>query len=264
VTFDEIATPIAIDGGFAIEIPDGWQQGRGAFGGLVLAILTRAGAAALGDPGRPLRALGGELIGPVKVGRATITVEVLRAGTGVTTLDARLAQDGEVQAHATLAFGKPRPTFAATTLLEPPMMPPWRAVATAPIGPPVAPVFAQHVEYRLVGAPPFSGAPLTTPVEGWVRLREPGRARDDAFAVAMIDTYWPTMLAAGRVPRAAATLTFAYERVSDLDGLDPDAPFYYRARLLAGGDGYAIEARELWGEDGRLVALNQQTFVIMT
>ena len=63
--------------------------------------------------------------------------------------------------------------------------------------------------------------------------------------------------------RPVATLTFAFEQVAGWDGLDPDAPLRYRARILAGGDGYAIEQRELWGEDGRLVALNQQTLVIM-
>jgi len=34
--------------------------------------------------------------------------------------------------------------------------------------------------------------------------------------------------------------------------------------MLGGRGGYAVEARELWGEDGRLLALNQQIFAIMT
>jgi len=28
-------------------------------------------------------------------------------------------------------------------------------------------------------------------------------------------------------------------------------------------DGYFLETRELWGEDGRLLAINQQTFAII-
>ena len=51
--------------------------------------------------------------------------------------------------------------------------------------------------------------------------------------------------------------------MSDLDGLDPEAPLFYRGRMLGGRDGYAVEARELWGEDRRLVALNQQIFAVM-
>jgi hypothetical protein len=94
-------------------------------------------------------------------------------------------------------------------------------------------------------------------------MRRPGRARDAAYTVALIDAYWPGFLAAARGPRPAATLTFSLETASDLNGLDPEAPLFYRGRILAGRDGYAIEARELWGEDGRLVALNQQIFVVI-
>ncbi len=44
---------------------------------------------------------------------------------------------------------------------------------------------------------------------------------------------------------------------------DPEAPLFYRGRMLGGRDGYAVEARELWAEDRRLVALNQQIFAVM-
>ena len=48
-----------------------------------------------------------------------------------------------------------------------------------------------------------------------------------------------------------------------LDGLDPMAPLLYRATAPVCADGYCLETRELWGEDGRLVATNQQTFAII-
>ena len=35
------------------------------------------------------------------------------------------------------------------------------------------------------------------------------------------------------------------------------------ARLVAATDGYVVEFRELWSETGKLLALNQQTFVII-
>jgi hypothetical protein len=125
-------------------------------------------------------------------------------------------------------------------------------------------VFTQHVELRVIGASPFSGAVQDVPeVSGWVRLRRPGATRDAALVVAMIDCWYPALLAIQPAPRPIATLTFAFERVSDLAGLDPEAPLLYRGTNLAGDDGYAVESRELWGEDGRLVALNQQTIVVM-
>ena len=57
---------------------------------------------------RPLRSLTAELCGPVMPGPATISVEPLRRGSGVTTLAARLEQGGEVLAHVVGVFGRPR------------------------------------------------------------------------------------------------------------------------------------------------------------
>jgi acyl-CoA thioesterase len=260
---DTLTRPAGPRGALTADIPDGWQQGRGTFGGLVLALLTRAAETAIDDPERTLRSLAGEIVGPVQPGPAALAVEVLRAGTNVTTVAARLRQGDEVLAHAVGAFGKDRGTFTAAPTLPPPSPPPWRSLAVAPIVPPTAPVFARHVEFRLAGALPFSGAPVSAETGGWVRFRRPGRARDAAWLVAMIDTWWPAMLPAETAPRPVATLTFAFARIGDAAGLDPDAPLYYRARVLAGAGGYAVEARELWGEDGRLLALNQQTIVVV-
>lgn len=256
--FDVLTTPVpAGDGRFTIDLPDGWQQGRGAFGGLVLATLTRAAEAVVADPERPLRSLTAEIVGPVQPGATELRVEVLRAGTGVTTVAARLVQAGEVQAHVVGAFGKARPTFSAAPALPPPdLSRGWRDIAPIPVGPPMAPVFTQHVDFRFVSQDDTA--------EGWVRLRAPGRARDAAYTVALCDCWWPALIDPRfDAPRPVATLAFALERVAPLDGLDPEAPLRYRARVLAGADGYAVEQRELWGEDGRLVALNQQTVVIM-
>jgi acyl-CoA thioesterase len=259
--FDRLIAPVASGPGrFAIDVPDGWQQGRGAFGGLVLAMLVRAAETAV-EPGRVLRALNAEIVGPAQPGPSEISIEVLRAGTGVSTISARLVQAGEIQAHAVASFGKNRGTFRAPPVLAPPVAPPWRAIEPASIGPGAA-VFAQHVEMRIVEGIPFTRPPLA-PTVGWVRLRRPGPTRDGALVVAMMDCWYPALLVSLAAPRPIATLTFAFERISDLAGLDPDAPLLYRGTNLAGEEGYAIEQRELWGEDGRLVALNQQTIVVI-
>ena len=59
----ELATSLErlSDQTFSAIIPDGWQQGRGAFGGLVLGLLTRAMQAAEPDAQRTLRTLLGDL-----------------------------------------------------------------------------------------------------------------------------------------------------------------------------------------------------------
>ena len=258
--FDPLTRPTRVDDRrFTVDVPAGWEQGRGAFGGMVVAILARAAEAAVADPGRTLRSLTAELVGPLLPGPADVAVEILRAGSGLTAVAARAVQAGEVQAHAVAAFGRPRAAYERAPSIAPPAMPPWREVAPAPVGPPHAPTFTQHVEYRPVAAPRVAGAPVTG---GWIRLRDPGAARDAIHTAALIDGWWPA-LDDGVPTRPLATFAYSFQAVAGTAGLDPDAPLFYRGRILAGGDGYAVELRELWGEDGRLVALNQQTIVVI-
>lgn len=266
IDFDTMVTPAALGGGrYSVALLDGWQQGRGAFGGLVLAVMVRAAEAAASDAERPLRSLSAQIVGPVQPGQVEIATEVLRTGSAVTSVAARLVQAGALQAHAVAVFGKARATYAARPVLPAPQPPPWRERASIPLSNPLSPVFARHMEYWPTGPLPFSGVGPDAVQEtaGWVRMRRPGRARDAAYTIALIDSYWPGFLAAATGPRPSATLTFSLETMADLAGLDPDAPLFHRARVLGGRDGYAIEARELWGEDGRLVALNQQIFVVI-
>ncbi|MFZ5442148.1 MAG: thioesterase family protein, partial [Myxococcota bacterium] len=127
-------------------LPDGWQQGRGLYGGLVTALLVRA----LEDstPERPLRSLTAELCGPVQPGEVTVELDPLRAGNAVTTTAVRLVQGGEVQAHGVGVMGKPRPVEHRAFSLPPPELKPWREVEVLPVEPPFGPDFARYFEYR--------------------------------------------------------------------------------------------------------------------
>jgi hypothetical protein len=251
---------------FQMDVPDGWQQGRGAFGGLVLGNLARA-IAAFDEtdspaPPRSLRAITAELCGPVLTGLNSIRVERLRTGTGVSTIAARVERDGEVLAHAVGVLGRDRALGTDFRDLERPAMPPWREVELAAARLSFGPSFAQFFEFRPLGARPFSGAAEAV-TSGWVRPRDPGPARDAAYVTSLIDAWWPAIFARLTEPRPMATVAFTIDLVEGLDGLDPASPFFYTARSLWSRGGYAVELRQLWGEDGRLVALNHQTFTII-
>jgi hypothetical protein len=125
------------------------------------------------------------------------------------------------------------------------------------------PEFARHFEYRVVEGGPFSGGAART--AGWIRPRvpvAPGQ-RDAGYVAALADAWYPAAMVRATAPRPMATSAFTLELVGDLGGLDPEAPLLFRGTAPVCAGGYFLETRELWGEDGRLVAVNHQTFAVI-
>lgn len=260
----ELATAVrhTDDHTYALDVPDGWQQGRGAFGGLVLGAIARAMIASEPDAGRALRMLAGEICGPVLPLPSRVTVEVLRRGNNLTNLDARLVQEGAVLARASAGLSTARSTGGAV-LAPPPSAPPrWQDAEIVEVPRAFAPAFARHFAYRPTGPLPFSGG--TEPiVEGYVRERETPTRVDAPTIIALLDAYWPTIFSIESRPRGAATVGFTAQILTDPGALDPEVPLFHRARLVAMRDGFFVEMRELWHET-TLVAMNQQTFALLS
>ena len=247
----------------SLDVPPGWAQGRGAYGGFVVATLIREIEKTVSDPARKVRSVTAELPGPVVPGRAEITVEVLRAGSSVSTVRAQLAQGNEIKSHAVAVLAAARPGAGplAWQELAHPDVPSWKTIE--PTSLPGGPEFAQHFEYRIVEGVPGTGPSAPARTVGWVRQRTPGGPRDAGYIAAMVDAWWPATMVRLDRPRPMATIAFTLDILAGIDGLDPEAPLLYRGTVPVLADGYFLETRELWGEDGRLVALNQQTFVVI-
>src|SRR4029079_15159187 len=109
----DVCTPRPVGDHFSLDVPAGWRQGRGVFGGRGVGALIRAIEQRLGDPARKVRSVTAELPGPVEAGSVEIAVEALREGKSVSTLRAQLSQHGEVQSHAVAILGAARPGRAA-------------------------------------------------------------------------------------------------------------------------------------------------------
>jgi acyl-CoA thioesterase len=262
--FFTLTTPERNDeGGLRWRVPEGWRQGRGAYGGMVVAAAIRAMEAELDEP-LPLRTVNASLTAPVLTGEeAHLRIELLRRGSNTITLAARIEQNGELRAHTVGLFGRRRVTDGDWNDADRPEdLGDWKAVDTAAVGPPLAPEFAQNFEYRVLDGFPFSGAEHPR-VAGWIRADAPGPARDAAYLAGCIDAYWPVPLASETSPRPMATVSFMMEFLGTFEGLAPDAPLFYQATSPAARDGYTAEFRELWGADGRLLAMNQQSFCII-
>src|SRR5262245_56560816 len=197
------------EGPFVLDVPSGWRQGRGAFGGLVMGALTRAMIAAEPDEARALRSMCGELAGPVQAGRASIDVAPIRRGNAVSTWSATLSQNSELLARASAVLGRARPIDRAWAPPPPPMSK-WRDVEVFGLKGPFGPEFAQFFEYRPSGPLPFSGG--REPVaEGWIRPKRCPRAIGAVEAIAMVDAYWPASYAIESGPRPMGTVAFTLQ-----------------------------------------------------
>src|SRR4051794_41055567 len=107
----EAATAIRPSGDgdvYAADIPDRWQQGRGAFGGVVIGILTRAILASERDRGRVLRSLSADLCAPAIPGAVEVRARSLRRGANVSFIDAQMLRDGALVARASAALASAR------------------------------------------------------------------------------------------------------------------------------------------------------------
>lgn len=243
------------EGRFRADVPDGWQQGRGAFGGLGIGIAIRAMERVESE--RPLRALTAELPGPLLPGEVEVRVEALRRGSGMTTLEAKIVQGGEVKVRASGVFGLARVEHA---LGAPIAIPDWRAIAPIPAGA-MGPPFSRFFEYRVTGPAPFSGGSEAI-VEGFTRPI--GEARWGAAELAaMADAYWPALFSTMSGPRPMATVTYTLQLTAKAHALDASAPLFFRSRVLGAEGGFVSELRELFDASGELVAINPQTFVII-
>jgi len=241
-------------------LPDGWQQGRGAFGGLVLGILMEAMGSREPDPARAARAFTGDLCGPALPMVSRVRTRVLRRGNNQTNVAATLEQDGAVVAHATCLLAAPRkvsppPRF----VLEPPLRAPYESVEPMLSAPGLD--FTQHYEYRVTAGHLLQGAPEAL-VTGWLRERIPLSRVTASSLIARLDAHWPALLAVETTPRPVATVSFMAEFLCDPSTLDPAAPLFYRARVVAEAAGYFVEMRELWNGDVP-VALNQQSLAMV-
>lgn len=242
------------------DVPDGWHQGRGAWGGLVTAGIVRAASAADGR-GLPLREVSVHMVGPLPPGPADLTTTLVRQGSATSVWQVAVSGE-ETWAVGTAVFGASRaPDFAPVADLAMPQVPAWSTCEVVPIGPPIAPEFLQHIALRPISGLPYSGG--TESVLSWLAPAQPPTAYDEGLLVGLIDALWPASLVQATTPRPMATLSFSATLLVDPTTVDPQVPLLHVGRLLGYADGYATESRELWTADGRLAVHNIQVITVI-
>jgi hypothetical protein len=245
---------------FEADIPDQWQQGRGAFGGLIFGILLRAARAYEQDLTRVARSFACDVAGPVMVGKARVKVRELRRGRSQTNLQLELSQRDAVLASALCTMSGSR---AGSAPDHEPSVPSEalqydRAREVSLEG---RSVFTYNYDYRNLGPVPLSGAAEPV-VLGFVRELAGEGELDVPALSALLDSFWPAIFSSASKGFPMTTVSFNAQFLPGIEGLSAREPLFYRARAFTQREGYSVEFRELWTRE-RLIALNQQTFAVL-
>jgi acyl-CoA thioesterase len=249
----------------ATTVAPGWGQGRATFGGLVAGLLVARAEALCADPQRRLRSASVSFVGPVTPGPATVEGEVLRAGSSVTQVQARIVQEGEVRAAMIAGFGGGRDTRIAldSAARNPrPELPAPETVQPIAYVEGITPEFFQHVDMRFAsGSVPFAGAGEPD-FGGWMRFAEPTSRFGDRELMALTDVWPPAIAPLLDKPAPMSTLAWTFEPVAGPPPGETDAPdafWQYQVHTHASGHGYAHATARVWDERGTLRAISHQT-----
>ena len=248
-------------GRYAAAIGPAWWIERGPNGGYLAAIVLRAMLAEVDDAARRPRTLTLHYLRPPAAGPCEVTVTVERAGRGLSTVSARLVQDGRDCVLALAALGSDRPgpelhDHPAPDVPGPDDVP---ARPEPPAGTIDVP-FRHLFETRpAIGSAPFTSGPKAE-TGGWIRTADDDPV-DDVLIAAITDSWPPAVFSRLDVPIGVPTV----ELTIHFRGAPSGEPGWslVRYRTLEVSAGYLEEACEVWSPDGRLLAESRQLAVIL-
>jgi acyl-CoA thioesterase len=264
-----IAPPISGAGlptaSFAAAIAPGWRAGRGPHGGYLAAMILRALTETVADAGRTPRSLTIHYASAPDSGPATIHVTVEREGRSLSTLSARLEQDGSIRALALAAFSVPWQAPQAGELPLPQVAPPDLERRDTPRLFEGAPEFTkQLVMQARVGAMPFVGAEHPMEVGGWTALPEPRPL--DALSLALFADAWfpPSFIGLSQPaisPTVDLTIHFRQPPPPQEGPIDGMCLGIFTTRLLR--EGFFEEDGVIWAPDGTVLVNSRQLGLIL-
>lgn len=245
------------DGVYEGVVDRGWWIVRGPNGGYLAAMLVRGMSSEIDDPGRAPRSVTVHYMRPPAEGPVRVEVAVERSGRTLSTVSARMLQDGRVIALALAAFAGAYTgyEFADLPMPEVPAPDDVEQVTDRDDFP-----FGQRFDFK-----PIAGPPDLAESWAWMRLREP-RLVDAPVATLFMDSWAPAVFnklgnAAPGVP--TIDMTFHLRRALPLPGAAPDDWYLGVFRTTTSHDGLLEEDGWLWSRSGILVAQSRQLALLL-
>ena len=269
----KLARDSAVSGGsgqgprreFTAEVSPDWRAGRGPHGGYIAAMLTRALAASVSDPERAPRSLTIHYARAPVPGPVSITTLIERDGRSLSTLSARMEQEGKLIALVLAAFSRAwsGPEFAEEPL--PDVAPPDAERVAGGLTQFGAPPFTEHLVLQGRVGRPFSGDDEPMEVGGWLGLAEP-EALDAPtiafFTDALIPAPFTRARAAGPAPTVDLTVHFAVPLPRPQD-TDPNELCFACTSTRVIHEGFFVEDGKIWARDGTLLAKSRQLAILL-
>jgi hypothetical protein len=263
-----IAVSRAAPGEYAADLDAGWVVGGGLNGGYLLGVIGNAIRTELGEAGHPdPYTISAYYLSAARPGPATVTVKVVRAGRGTSTVSATLSQleegpDGvrPVDRITTLAtYGDlARVSGDVRTTAVPPELPPVEDCLLTSDAPADFKAFVPMLDrFAMYLDPACAGWVTGNPgghsfIQGWFRLVD-DRPIDPIALLTVVDTLPPVTMELG-LPGWAPTLELTvHVRCAPAPGL---LRIRHETRNFAGG--FFEEDCEVWDTAGRLVAQSRQ------
>ena len=250
---------------FGAEVAPDWRAGRGPHGGYLAAMLLRALVEAVGDANRAPRSLTIHYARAPEPGPARITTVIERQGRSLSTLSARMHQDGELIALVLAAFSVPWSGPEISELEMPDVEPPDPSRESLRLME-HGPEFARHIvlQPRIEGLP-LSGEERPMAIRAWMGLVEP-RPIDALslafFSDALIPAPYMRLREWSAVPTVDLTVHF-HERMRPVPGADPSELCLAQTTSELIHDGFFVEDGLIWASDGTLLAHSRQLAIVV-
>jgi acyl-CoA thioesterase len=256
---------------FAADVSPDWRAGRGPHGGYLAAMLLRALVETVADTARSPRSLTIHYARAPEPGPVTVAATIERAGRSLSTLSARMEQDGKLIALALAAFSV---AWNAPQIAELPLPDVAPQDVERRSGSPFfkgAPPFTKHIVIQpRIGAIPFTGADAPMEIGSWLGLAEP-RPIDALslafFSDALFSPPFIRLTEPSTTPTIDLTIHFrkplpAATETEPAQGIRDELCFArFRSRLVH--DGFFEEDGVIWAADGSVLAQSRQLGIVM-
>ncbi len=248
------------DANFKFPMCPSWFQGRGAFGGLLMAQAIRAlnSCDGLESKGMILSSLSGSFMQSHQGESVEIEIQPLRLGRGTHFIQARLYDADSIVADFTLTLSRPRQTSVASSSPTMPEAEPFEKCLEAPAG--LVPAFVQHFDMRMC---PSLIRPKDSLCTMWVEPKSPTKSPYENIALS-IDALPPTVFLHAGPHFKGGTVHISLHFWEASSKVKEEGAFLVQSRGGTRAEGWLEEHQDLWSASGEHLASSTQQIAFFT